>query len=203
MDPGPPAAVTTDADALPDRPDERPSQRGHERRWLPLAGVLGVILFVTLGARPFADRGEVGAVGFAGIVQVHPAPGWVEQAHDEQGDSHKLVLANGTVQLGVLAVGGNQGTADDVARSYADSLGQQLSGFFTGDVHTVALASGILAERFAYVAVDENGIAIEGSVTCAVSPSGTAIVFDARAPEGDLAAAANDLVAMIDGAEIS
>src|SRR4029453_14536941 len=63
-----------------------------------------------------------------------------------------------------------------------------------------ALALGLPALRFGHNGI-ADGVSIEGVATVAVVTT-TGAVFDAFAPNGDLAWAASDLDTMIDGAEV-
>jgi hypothetical protein len=135
---------------------------------------------------------------------LHPPPGWTEQAREEEGTTHKLLLTRGSTRLFAAAIEANRPnvTAAAVAFRYGRSLSEALPYFLRGGSTAVLLPSGVLAVRFGY-AGSGDGEAFQGIVTALVSPEGTAIVFEARAPVGDLAPVLGDIDVMIDGAEVS
>lgn len=107
------------ATRAPDRPDEAPSQRRPERRWLPALGVLGVIVFVTGGARAVGDAlaGPPGPpVDVGGVVRVQPEPGWELEGQDPDA----ALLVRGTARLFIQARAGVAIPAVDLARSYVE-----------------------------------------------------------------------------------
>jgi hypothetical protein len=192
------------------RPDEAPSQRRAERRWLPVAGVVAVILFVTGGARALADAtaGPLQpSTGIPGIVVVQPRQGWTADAgaRVDDGALHEVLLVRGTAHLLLVGIDGYGGSASDLARDYVERvLRARFAQLSVGQVDgPVALRSGVPALQFGYVGVTEGGVSVEGAVTAAVVGSGRdGAVLDGFGPEGDLAWAVEDIRAMVAGAEV-
>lgn len=186
---------------LPDRPDEAPSQRRRERKWLPVLGVLALIGFVTAGASGVGDAVSRPVV-LGGIVRVDPVPGWVETARRQETGVHELLVQRGVAGLYVAAIDGAGGTAEDLADAYvAEGLHTEYAQVTIGDAEPATLDGGIPAVRFGYVGITADGVTTEGVVVTAVGPRGDGVVFDGFAPEGELAGAVGDLREMIEGAE--
>jgi hypothetical protein len=192
------------------RPDEAPSQRRAERRWLPVLGVVAVILLVSGGARTVADA-TAGPpqppTGVPGTVIVQPRPGWSVDpgARVDDGSLHEVLLVRGTADLLLVGIDGYGGSASDLARDYVERvLGARFAQLSVGRVAgPVALHNGVPAVQFGYVGVTEGGVSVEGAVTIAIAGgSRDGVVFDGYAPEGDLAWAAGDIRAMVAGAEV-
>jgi hypothetical protein len=192
------------------RPDEAPSQRRVERRWLPALGVVAVIALVTGGARAVADAtaGPLQpATGVPGIVVVQPRPGWSEDldARVDDGGFHEVLLVRGTADLVLVGIDAYGGSPADLARDYVERvLRARFAQLSVGHVAgPVPLRSGVPAVQFGYVGVTEDGVSVEGAVTAAVAGSRRdGVVFDGFAPEGDLAWAAGDIRTMVAGAEV-
>ena len=73
--------------------------------------------------------------------------------------------------------------------------------FAQGLPESKLLPSGVAAIRFTYVGVTADGVAVEGLVV-AVDTVDRSVVFDARAPSGELPGALDDIRAMIEGATL-
>lgn len=189
----------------PSRPDEASSQRRPERRWLPVLAVIAVISLIT-GAGDLVAGGLAGppgaAVDVGPAVRLHPAPGWETEVRHEAGDLHAVLLARGTVVLAVVAAPAGGVEAGDLLAAYeADLLSEGFAALTVGEPETATLG-GLPAARAGYVGTTTGGAAIEGFLLAVVSEAGQGVVFDAAAPSGDLAAAVDDLVAMIQDAEV-
>jgi len=194
---------STGTPEAPARPDESSSQRRTERRWPPLAGVLALIAFVTLGARGIGAVSVTGPpVGFQGILLVHPQPGWTERARSEEDGSHQLLLTKGAARLSIFAIEDTPWTPPELALDYARSLSTELSEFATDPPTAVTLASGGSALRFGFVGVTTDGIAVQGEVTASVTDRAVALVFEVQAQPGDLGWALDDTERMIDETEV-
>jgi hypothetical protein len=167
---------------------------------------LAVIGLVTLGARGVdaLSEGAGAEIGFDGILALHQPPGWMEQAREEEGTTHRLLLTRGSTRLFVAAIELNRRdlTPGALAFRYGRALSEEIPMFSRGRSTDVVLPSGIHGVRYGYYGLTGDGVAV-GSVTAIISAEGTAIVFEARAPQGDLAPVLGDVYAMIDGAEVT
>jgi hypothetical protein len=191
---------------IPVRSDERPTPVGG-RRWLPTLAVAAVILSLTVGARAAADALEgpqAPAVDVAGLVSVRPDPGWHPVSrHDDEG-AHDVLLGRGSARLLVVALEGFSDAPDALAEAYVDSvLQQRFVQVRLAPSPETTVVVGHEAVRFGYVGVTDDRVFVEGGVTAIVGSTGAGVVFDAFAPEGTLAASADDLHRMIDGAEVA
>jgi hypothetical protein len=168
--------------------------------------------FVVAGTLPVPD---VQAVALGGVVTVHPLPGW-EVAHRERvslpsasggtlsGEFTQLTRGNGA--LDVLVLPGVDGGALALADLYArEVLSHQLERLSVTDrIEQILLRNGLEAVRFDYIGSEpQSGSPVEGSVTVAVSPAGNGVIFDGWAFQGQLELIAEELTAMIDGAEVA
>ena len=192
----------------PPRPDEASSQRRVERRWIPAIAVVLVMLSLTVGAHAIGARlagQRQPLTGMPGVLEVQPAPGWEVAERSDDGATHQLLLRRGTAGLLIVGIEAYGRGPEDLAHDYAEQvLDQHLAQLrIGGDAGAVMLPSGLEAVRFGYVGVTADGVTIEGVVTAVVSPSGTGVVFDGFAPEGDLVSAAGDLSSMIDSAGVT
>lgn len=186
----------------PVRPDEAGSQRRLERRWLPVLGVIAVILAVTLGPRGVGEALS-GPATIEGLVTVHAEAGWSVVTRRDEGSVHQLLLRKGSDGLLVVALAGYGGTAADLGREYAArALRGEYRGLSVGEPAPATLGSGVSGVRFGYVGVTNQGSTVEGIVVAVQTPGGNGIVFAAFAPEGSLAAAIDEVGRMIDGAEV-
>lgn len=193
MQTAPPAPPPT-----PGPPPER------QARWLPLLALLGVMAFVTLGGflfsgspagTAFAGDVEVGsAVEVAHGVTIQPAAGWqiAEPVVSPQG----VVLEGGNGRL-LVGVPGGIGSPEELVAYYASNfLEPQASQLSVGEVEPLSLPAGPAAVA-RYVGLFE-GVAtpIEGEVIGIVSPSGTAVVLDGWASQGNYGPVHDQVVAM-------
>jgi hypothetical protein len=187
----------------PLRPDEAP---GRERRWLPPLAVLGVILLMTVGARGIADalaEPPGGPVEVGGIVSVQPRAAWTVSSREDRGAFHETLLVRGAAGLSVVGIEEAGETPEVLAERYAqDVLSDRFVQLRIAGDGASAAVRGLPAVRFGYVGITDQGVTLEGVVTAVSAPSGNGAVFDAFAPEGELASVAQDLDAMIAGAEV-
>src|SRR5688500_1117759 len=111
------------AQAAPPPPPAEPERRA---RWLPLLGLLAVIVFVTFGGFLFSGSSagtalpvedvEVGtATPVAAGVTIQPAAGW-ELSHPSE-DPTGIVLTDGTGWL-LVGVPQGSGTAEELVNFY-------------------------------------------------------------------------------------
>jgi len=170
---------------------------------VPTLIVAGLIVLVAQGARTAADAtaGATGpAVTVGSAVTVQPRPGW-----DLEGTSTDPPAARfhrGPVLLDVIVFPADPYGPTSVAARYAEeSLRPSLAQVAIGEAAPTTLAGGVPAVRFGYVGITEDGVPIEG-VVVAASGSSVSAVFDAYAPQGELATVADDLRAMFDGATV-
>jgi hypothetical protein len=188
---------------IPDRPDEAANQRRPERRWLPVLAVVVTIAFVTGGAAGVGDAVSR-PVRLGGAVRLDPAPGWVEAGRRSDAGLEELLLRRGSAGLYVVVSPRAGETATEVAEAYAGlGLRRQYTRVTIGDAEAAVLGDGVPAVRFGYVGVTADGVATEGVVVAAVTPSGEGVVFDGFAPQGELPASIGDLGEMIEGAELA
>jgi hypothetical protein len=202
---------------LPARPDVPAGASRWARRWLPtmlVAAVMSVTVlggFVVAGALP---EPPVRAVPLAGVVTIHPLPGWEvvlregisipSAAEVLSGEFAQLTRGSGAID--VVAVPGVGGGALELADLYAGQvLSSQLERLSISDrVEEILLRNGLQAVRFGYIGSEpQSGSPIEGLVTAAVSPSGNGVVFDGWAFQGQLELIVEELAGMIDNAEVA
>ena len=208
----------TSTAGTPDRPDVPVGSGRPLRRWLPavlVAVVMSVTVlggFVVAGALP---EPEVHPVALAGVVTVHPLPGW-EVVHREEvtvpvpsggvASGEFAQLTRGSGALDVVALPGIGGGALELADLYAgEVLSRQLERLSVSDrIEEILLRNGLQAVRFGYIGSEpESGSPIEGSVTVVVSPAGNGVVFDGWAFQGQLELIVEELASMIDRAEVA
>lgn len=193
-------------------------RRAPDRRWLPVWLVLGTIGvavlggFVTAAALP-ADA--VRPITIGGAITVTPLSGWTVVRHEEEAalprpdggpaDAAFAQLSRGAGALDVVAIRELGLPPDHAAAFYAEVvLRTQLERASVSGLRSVVLRSGIPAVRFGYIGIEPtSGDPIEGSVTVAVGTSGVVAVFDGWGSEGQLELIAEELEAMIGGAEVT
>jgi hypothetical protein len=202
----------------PARPDLLPAWSRPERRWWPLAAVLGVIAFVVFGGYLIAAALSEPAgppLGPGGVVQVRPLSGWelslsgpvqltfevAGETQEARGLLDQLTRGNGNLAIVALRVGSLP--PQDLAQSYIlGELSSQLDQLTVShNIHDVTLGSGERAVRITYVGVlAPSGISVEGELTVVVTPQGVGVIFNAFAPEGILQFILGDVHAMEDDA---
>jgi len=202
---------------VPVRPDARAGAVRPGRRWLP-TGLVALIMSTTvLGGFVIAEAlppPEVRPVALGGVLTIRPLPGW-ELVRREQAtvplpsggviSTEFAQLTRGSGALDLLALPGFGGTALELADLYAGAvLTRQLERLSISDqVERQLLPSGLEAVRFGYIGSEpQSGAAVEGSVTVVLAPSGNGAVFDGWAFPGQLELISEELVAMIDLAEV-
>jgi hypothetical protein len=191
------------ADQVPVRPDESPAQRVRERRWVPTVIVVALIVVVAQGARTVAEvtAGATGpAVTVGSAVTVQPRPGWdLERISTEPPAAR---FHRGPVLLDVFVYPPTVDGPAALAANYVEaSLRPGLARVTVGAAAATTLAGGVPAVRFGYVGITHDGVPLEG-VVIAATGTGASVVFDAYAPQGELATVADDLRAMFEGAVV-
>jgi hypothetical protein len=210
--------VTPIAPIVPVRPDASPGTARSARRWLP-AGLVAAVMSVTvLGGFVVAEtlpEPEMRPVTLGGAVTVHPLPGWEVVLRERvtvptpsgttlAGEFAQITRGNGALDL--LALPGLGGESLALADLYTDQvLSRQLERLALSDqVREIVLRNGLEAVRFGYIGSEpRSGSPVEGSVTVVVSPTGNGVVFDGWAFQGQLELIAEELTAMIEGAEVT
>ena len=200
---------------MPARPDASARATTTRRRWLPTLLVGATIVVTVLGGFVIAEALPPPAVRpltLADVLTVRPLPGWEVVRRDDAsiptdaGDvtGEFAQLTRGSGALDVLALPGVGAEPSAIAALYADGvLGHQLERLSVSQARSVVLRSGLRGVRFGYIGSEpSSGAAIEGTVTAVVAPSGDAAVFDGWAFQGQLELIAEELAAMIDGAEV-
>jgi hypothetical protein len=177
------------------------------RRWAPTLAVAAVILSLTVGAHAATDLLDgppASRIDVAGLVSVLPAPGWEPVSRRDDQGLHDVVFARGSARLLVVVLEGFADAPAALAEAYVEDA---MRGRFvqvrlapSPDRTTVV---GREAVRLGYVGITEDRVFVEGGVTAVVGSTGAGVVFDAFAPEGTLAASADDLRRMMDGAEVA
>jgi hypothetical protein len=202
---------------MPARPDAPAGADPPGRRWLP-TGLVALVMSVTvLGGFVVAEtlpQPDVRPVALGGVLTIHPLPGWEMVRREEvtvpspsgrEISAEFAQLTRGSGALDLLALPGFGGSALELADLYADEvLASQLERLSVSDrVERIMLATGLEAVRFGYIGSEpQSGAAIEGSVTVVVAPSGSGAVFDGWAFQGQLELISEELVAMIDRAQV-
>jgi hypothetical protein len=208
----------TSAAGTPHRPDVVAGVGRPMRRWLP-TGLVALVMSVTvLGGFVVAGtlpEPEVQAVALGDVVTAHPLPGWEVVRREAvtvptssgaglSGEFAQLTRGSGALDL--VAIPGVDGTALELADLYAgEVLSRQLERLSVSDrVQEILLRNGLQAVRFGYIGSEpQSGSPVEGSVTVVVSPTGSGVVFDGWAFQGQLELIVEELTAMIDAAEIT
>jgi hypothetical protein len=177
-------------------------------RWWPAVTVVAVIAFTTIGGRVAAtvvDGAATTTVGVAGVAVVDLPEGWIEHAEprpDAEGSIQRFVVTKGAATAIVTTIEQADAAAPPVASAYVhDVLERRFLRLATTPPGPVAVG-GVPGVRIAYVGETPGRPAVEGLVTVAVAADGAGLVLDAFAPEGFLAAVADDLVAMTEGATL-
>lgn len=204
----------TDPSDVPARPDA-PRATAIRRRWLPTLLVAATIVVTVLGGFVVAEAlppPDVGPLTLADVLTVRPLPGWEVVRREDAAiptaagkvTGEFAQLTRGSGALDVLAIPGVDADPPAIAELYADRvLSRQLERLSISEVRPVVLPSGLPGVRFGYIGSEPStGAAIEGVVTVVVTPTGDAAVFDGWAFQGQLELFAEELAAMIDGAEV-
>jgi hypothetical protein len=190
-----------------------PPRAPREARWIPTAAVLVIMLFVTFGGFLFA--GETGAVGaeitgdggpgapiqLGSSVVIHPPGGWVAEPSP---DSPEVRLSNGVGQM-YAAASPVTGSPEQQLQAYIEqALSPQASQLSVTEIQAVEHPSGNDAAFVAYLGTFEGvSSPLEGEVAAVVAPSGTALILDGWAPEGQFVAVRDDVRATVLSAEVS
>lgn len=183
----------------PARPDEAPSQRRVERRWVPVLAIGALILLVTGGADVVGDTSVRDPSLVVGGLRVAPEPGWTV-ASTSGGPPARALLRRGSAALVVTVVPGVGGSAADLAEGYRREV---LEGRFAMLTVGDTAADGPSRVGFSYVGITGEGITVEGIVIADVRAAGVGAVFDGFAPEGDLAWAIDDVGDMVEAATVA
>jgi hypothetical protein len=176
-----------------------------ERRVLPVAGVLAVLVAVVFGG--YVTAGALSAppgspVDVGGIVRVVPLEGWEVAERSPQDPTARLTRGSGT--LDVFA-GPFAGSPQELLREYvAEGLEPQAEQLSVSGAEPVTLASGDRGARVSYVG-SFAGVQtpIEGVVTAIATGSGSGVIFDGWAPFGLLQHVLGDVESMIRNAEVA
>ncbi len=131
-------------------------------------------------------------------VFIHPPTGWIA----ESGGAGQIRLQQGLVVVDVRLESGFQGDAAGMVDAFVRGMQQQASQFTSTPVQIVQLAAGAPGARAAYSGIFP-GIqnALEGQVT-GVILQGRPLLFDAYAPQGQLASAASEITTLINTVEV-
>ena len=176
-------------------------------RWLPLIGLLSVMLFVTFGGFLFSGvpSGYAGdspagePIEISGSVTIRPAAGWVELQRLESPPGVRLVGGNEGNGFLDASVHPPAASAEEaVLRYVAEYLELQATQLSVGTVETMSVPGGSAAV-VSYVGVfhlADQGVegTLEGEVIAILGASETAVVVDAWSQEG-LYATVQDQVA--------
>jgi hypothetical protein len=173
------------------------------RPWVPVVVLLAVTAFVVLGgfvvaaalSRPAGPPVVVGG----GAVTVFPLSGWQSGQERSDGSLTGVGLTRGDANLDVLTTQVSVGP-EEVLTSYVARVlrpaSQRLS--VSRDITQVSLDSGLPALRVSYTGTfGDRAVAVEGEVTVAVSPVGTAAIFDGWGPIGQFGYARGDVREMV------
>ena len=181
----------------PPPPPKRPA------KWLPLLGLMAVLLFVTFGGFFFsgvpsgvAGEVEVGApvdVGSGATIQ--PAQGWTVEGHNTNPVGVRLTGGgNGFLDASIHA---SPASPEDLVRTYvSDYLEAQATQLSVGAIETLSVPAGPAAV-VSYVGVFRGvDVTLEGEVIGILGPSGTSVVVDAWSQEGLYASVREQVRAM-------
>lgn len=173
-------------------------------RWLPLIGLMAVILFVTFGGFLFGGVPEGSALGgevevgapvdVAGGVTIRPATGW-EVA--EQGTDPPGVLLGGGGGWLLAGVPEGTGTPEELVEFYVTTyLEPQASQLSVGTAEPLSHPAGSALVASYFGAFEGVGVPLEGEVIAIVAPSGVGVVLDGWAQQGTYGAVSDQVAAM-------
>lgn len=175
-------------------------------RWLPLIGLMAVILFVTFGGFLFSGIPEGSALGgevevgnpveIAGRVTIRPAGGWeVASANEDPLPPGVQLTGGGGWLLAAVPVG--TGTPEELVEFYVSTyLEPQASQLSVGSAEPLTHSAGS-ALTASYVGAFEGvGVPLEGEVIAIVAPSGVGVVLDGWAQQGTYGAVSDQVAAM-------
>lgn len=177
----------------PARPRTAPASA--HPRWPTLAAV-AAILVVTGGGRLVSaavSDDAPASIGVEGVATIVPPPGWAEDlaARRDDGTARRFVLTKGSAVLVMTVLPDARVAAPELGTAYLrEALGARL--LQVTAVPPVAVG-GLPGARLTYMGLTPSRAAVEGVVTTVVAPDGAALVLDGFAPEGSLAAVAEDL----------
>ena len=180
--------------------------RAPRETWAPVIAVVAVIAFATVGGRVAATvlrGGTAGTIGLDGIATVDPPAGWTEDAaaRERRADAATFVLTKGSaVAIVTVATGTNEAAPTLAERYVREELEARVLQLVARPLPGAVAVGGLPGVRVVYAGVTAGRSAVEGVLTVAVAPDGTALVVDAFAPEGSLAAVAADVETMTSGA---
>jgi hypothetical protein len=183
--------------ASPDTP-ARPQAK--ERRWLPVVIVTVLLIVVAGGARSVANATatDTGPVA-VGPVTVEPPEGWQVEGPITP---TFVRLHKGPVVLDISVGQPVAGGPVLLATLYRE---QQLEPAFAhlllAAPEEFLLNNGVPAARFNYLAGTADGVILDGLVVAA-DPPDASVVFDVRAPAGELQSVIDDVRAMVEGATL-
>ena len=181
-------------------PDAGTPQPAREHRWLPVVIVTLLLMVVAGGARSVADATATNAGPVVvGPVRVQPPEGWQV---DGSVTPTFARLHKGPVLLDISVKPPGAGGPVLLAALYRE---QQLEPTFAhllpADPEQFILTNGVPAARFNYLAGTEDGVILDGLVVAADAPD-AGVVFDIRAPAGELQSVIDDVRAMVEGATL-
>ena len=178
------------------------------RKWLPVLATLAVMALTVLGG--FAVAGALSEpagppVQVGGAVTVFPLSGWTDTGEGDLGDLAGARITRGTSTLDVLTRP-TELTPEAILVRYIQRFLRPAARSLqvSEDVREVPLAGGLMGLRVSYVgSFGERASEVEGEVTVAVSPTGSAAIFDAWGPSGQFAYSLGDTREMTRTAEVS
>jgi hypothetical protein len=179
---------------------EPAAQPPRQRRWMPVVAVTALIVVVAGGARSVADAtaSGIGPVT-VGEVRVQPAEGWQIEGTVTPTFAE---LHKGAVALDITVGPPVPGGPIVLATLYRERrLEPSFARFVSGAPDSTVTASGAPAVGLTYFAVTGDGVALDGRVI-AVDTTRASVIFDARAPSGELPGAIEDVRAMVEGASV-
>jgi hypothetical protein len=183
--------------ADPNTPTQ-PSAR--ERRWMPVIVVTVLLVAVAGGARSVADATATNAGPIAiGPVRVQPPEGWQVEGTVTPMSAR---LHKGPVVLDITVGPAVAGGPVLLATLYREQhLEPSFAHLLPGAPEQFVLTSGVPAARFDYLAGTADGVVLDGLVV-AVSAPDASVVFDVRAPTGELTTVIEDIRTMVERATI-
>ena len=209
----PPGVPATAPNGTP--PPPPPPKAPGEARWLPAALSLVVLLFVSFGGFVVAgdtsaatqeitgDETEPGEpIELVPGVVIHPPQGW--SVTRPEGQAPSLRLASGIAQMYIVVSPVAGDPVQQLDAYLNEVLVPQASQISTSPAESIDLLSGHPAAYFAYLGSFEGVNApLEGEVAAVVAPSGTAVVIDGWAPEGQFVSVQQDVRATVLAAEVA
>jgi hypothetical protein len=165
-----------------------------------VAAVLGAVVLGGLGLDQAIAAPSAGTVDLGNSITFTADPGWVLVS--EEG-ARTIELRKSDAILDAYTAAGYPGSAANAVDEISRLLEDETVQIQFGSVHEITVSGHDTAEvRFVAIVSTPNGSGtIDGELICMVI-DGTAVVFQAYAPQGDLERVSDDISHMIASVEV-